>query len=122
DFDGRINGGHVQLWDCSGGPNQQWRRQPLDGGWGPRPTPSEPVSLTTQNGKCLAVPPQELEQRQNGTRVVAWDCSGRPHQQWRLQGAAVMATNGKCLDVNGAEFDSRANGGRVQLWDCHGGP
>ena len=122
-----MNGGQVTLWDCRGGPNQSWsRRQRMQPVPPPPPpvaqVPRGPITIVSTNGKCLDAHGRDFDVRINGGRVIAFDCHGRPNQQWRLEGGAVIAGNGKCLDVHGPDFNSRRRGARVQLWDCHGGP
>src|SRR3954469_8361023 len=55
EFDGRNNGARVQMWDCHGGPNQQWR--------------VEGTAVIASNGKCLDVHAPDFEGRTNGGRV-----------------------------------------------------
>lgn len=124
-----LNGGTVTLWDCHGGDNQRWSRRPSAA---PQPQPPPPapmpppmprgrLSMVSTNGKCLDAHGRDFETRQNGGRILTFDCHGGPNQQWRLEGSAVIAGNGKCLDVHGPDFQARRRGARVQLWDCHGG-
>lgn len=98
--DGRfVNGGSVQLWQCSGGTNQQWT---LSQG-----------ELKVGN-KCLDVADGGAVA---GSRLQLWDCvSGNNNQQWEVAGSAIRhkGTN-LCLDVKDGSY---ANGSSVQLWTC----
>jgi len=66
--DMRNNGGKVQVWDCSGQPQQQWSFRGN--------------ALVNGGGKCLDVHAPDM--RNNGGKVQVWDCSGQPQQQWRF--------------------------------------
>jgi hypothetical protein len=107
------NGGNVQQWTCSNGANQQWRVQPLSGGY---------VQIVNEHsGLCLDV---STASTANGANVQQWACTGGTNQQWTvgsLAGGYVQFVNrnsGRCLDVNAW---STANGGNVQQWACTGG-
>jgi hypothetical protein len=104
DFDARLNGGKVQIWDCNSTINQDWK---LDNSG----------RLTTRNGKCLEV--DSKQQTQDGARVQIGDCyNNRSTQQWYVDNGRLRhQSGGKCLDIDSKTMDQ--NGGRVQLWDCH---
>lgn len=103
DFETRLNGGKLQIWNCHNGPNQDWQLD--DNG-----------RLLTRNGKCLDVEPRLAEQ--NGARLQVWECSNRVTQQWYFdQGRLRNQASGKCIDLDSSTMDR--NGGKVQLWDCH---
>jgi len=97
----QTDGATVQIWDCNGGPNQQW-------------TLTASGQLTVYGNKCLDVPGTT-----SGSRVRIWTC-GSGNQQWRVNadGTIVATGSGLCLDVNGA---GTANGSAVQVWTCNGG-
>ncbi|WP_375495716.1 RICIN domain-containing protein [uncultured Nostoc sp.] len=63
-----TNGGKVQVWDCSGQPQQQWTLKDN--------------ALVNGGGKCLDVHAPDMGT--NGGKVQVWDCSGQPQQQWRF--------------------------------------
>ncbi|GAB4000614.1 hypothetical protein GCM10029992_33080 [Glycomyces albus] len=101
------NGAQVQIWDCGGGPGQQWDY--TDAG-----------ELSVYSGgsrKCLDA---EGAGTSNGTAAIIWDCHGGSNQRWEVNadGSITSAASGLCLDVSGA---STSNGSLVQLWTCHGG-
>jgi len=101
----QTNGTFLQIWDCSGGSNQQW-------------TLTSSNQLTIYGGaKCLDVPGHA---KTSGTKVEIWDCNGGTNQQWKVNadGSVVGVDSGLCLDVSGA---GTANGTAVQLYTCHGG-
>jgi len=102
DFDARLNGGKVQIWQCLGGSNQVWK---LDQG-----------RLMARNGLCLDA--QNVQQ--NGGKVQLWTCHQEDSQKWYLDAQKRWhnrAVPNKCLDIDSGSMNQ--NGGRVQLWDCH---
>ncbi|MGW3204946.1 non-reducing end alpha-L-arabinofuranosidase family hydrolase, partial [Streptomyces sp. NPDC001135] len=100
----QTDGTHPQIWDCSGGTNQQW-------------TWTDSNQLTVYGNKCLDVPGHATTA---GTQVQIWTCSGGANQQWRVNsdGTIVGVESALCLDVTGA---GTANGTAVELWTCNGG-
>ena len=100
----QTDGTYLQIYDCSGGTNQQW-------------TLTASNQLTVYGNKCLDVPGHATAA---GTRVEIWTCNGGTNQQWRVNsdGTIVGVQSGLCLDVTGA---GTANGTAVQLWTCNGG-
>ncbi|MFF2079808.1 non-reducing end alpha-L-arabinofuranosidase family hydrolase [Kitasatospora sp. NPDC058162] len=100
---GQADGTLLQIWDCTGGTNQQW-------------TVTSANQLTVYGNKCLDVPGHATTA---GTRVEIWSCTGAANQQWRVNadGTVVGVESGLCLDVSGA---GTANGTAVQLWNCSG--
>ncbi|WP_410672900.1 non-reducing end alpha-L-arabinofuranosidase family hydrolase [Amycolatopsis sp. cmx-4-68] len=101
---GQTDGAYLQIYDCSGGANQQW-------------TFTTAGLLTVAGGKCLDVPGSATAA---GTRVQIWTCHGGANQQWRVNsdGTVVAVQSGLCLDVTGA---GTANGTAVEIWTCNGG-
>jgi hypothetical protein len=99
----QADGANLQIWDCSGGTNQQW-------------TLTDSNQLTVYGNKCLDVPGHATTA---GTRVQIWTCSGGANQQWRVNsdGTIVGVESGLCLDVSGG---GTANGTAVQIWTCNG--
>ncbi|MFI0898979.1 non-reducing end alpha-L-arabinofuranosidase family hydrolase [Streptomyces sp. NPDC020983] len=100
----QTDGTYLQIWDCSGGTNQQW-------------TLTASNQLMVYGNKCLDVPGHATTA---GTRVQIWSCSGGANQQWRVNsdGTIVGVESGLCLDVTGA---ATANGTAVEIWTCNGG-
>ncbi|MFD0313167.1 non-reducing end alpha-L-arabinofuranosidase family hydrolase [Streptomyces flavalbus] len=100
----QADGAAVQIWDCSGGSNQQW-------------TATDSGQLTVYGNKCLDVPGHATTA---GTKLQIWTCSGGANQRWRLNsdGTIVGEESGLCLDVTGA---ATANGTTVGIWTCNGG-
>ncbi|MEV7971333.1 RICIN domain-containing protein, partial [Sphaerisporangium sp. NPDC088356] len=98
-----VNGTQVQLWDCNGGPNQQW-------------TLTSAKELTVYGGKCLDAYGHGTS---NGTQVDIWDCNGQSNQQWNLNsnGTITGVQSGLCLDAYGG---GTANGTKIILWACNG--
>jgi endo-1,4-beta-xylanase len=100
----QSDGTLLQIWDCSGGANQQWAQTSSN-------------QLTVYGNKCLDVPGHATA---TGTRVEIWTCNGGTNQQWRVNGdgTVVGVESGLCLDVTGA---ATGNGSAVELWTCNGG-
>jgi hypothetical protein len=100
---GQSDGTFLQIWDCTGGTNQQW-------------TLTDSNQLTVYGNKCLDVPGHATTA---GTKVEIWSCNGGANQQWRVNadGTVVGVESGLCLDVSGA---GTANGTAVQIWNCTG--
>ncbi|MEU6505662.1 non-reducing end alpha-L-arabinofuranosidase family hydrolase [Streptomyces sp. NPDC046942] len=99
----QTDGTLLQIWDCTGGTNQQW-------------TLTDSNQLTVYGNKCLDVPGHATTA---GTKVEIWSCNGGTNQQWRVNsdGTVVAVESGLCLDVSGG---ATANGTAVQLWNCTG--
>ena len=100
---GTANGTAVQVWSCSGNPNQQWT---YNG-----------TTLSVYGDKCLDMTAGNTA---NGTRLQIWNCeAGNTNQMWTQTGATfVWSGKGKCLDLtNGVA----ANGTPIQSWGCYAG-
>ncbi|SHF63161.1 RICIN domain-containing protein [Streptoalloteichus hindustanus] len=97
------DGASVVMWDCHGGPSEQWY---WDG---------EQIR-TRLNGKCLEI---YAFHQGNGAPVSTWRCDGGNNQRWYREGDQIRSRmNGKCLDI----IDNRpGNGELVWMWDCNGG-
>jgi Ricin-type beta-trefoil lectin domain len=98
------SGTQVWLWDCHGGSAQQWTFM-SDG------------TVRTPTGKCL-------DGADN--RMTISDCSGAPHQRWRLSDGWLrlpemdrVSSNGACASVNSMSFPP--NGAMVSLGSFCGG-
>jgi hypothetical protein len=97
-----ANGTKIQLWDCTGGANQQW-------------TVASDGTLQVY-GKCMDITGANYG---NGTGIELWDCTGGANQQWKAtNGTLVNPASGKCLDDPGS---NTANGTQLDLWTCNGG-
>ncbi|MFC4531259.1 alpha-L-fucosidase [Sphaerisporangium dianthi] len=99
----QTNGAQVQIWDCTGGVNQQWAT-------------TSAGELRVYGNKCLDVNGNGTA---NGTPVIIWDCNGQNNQKWRLNSDSTITAvgAGKCLDVSAL---GTANGTKVQIWTCTG--
>jgi hypothetical protein len=64
-----ANGTPLQIWDCNGGPNQQWVPDPVYN------------YLQGYGGKCVEAPGF---QNANGTILDYWDCNKGSNQQFYL--------------------------------------
>ncbi|MGA5824209.1 endo-1,4-beta-xylanase [Kitasatospora sp. NPDC094028] len=107
------NGTPLQVWDASGGANQQWRADRNGDG-----------SYTLTNvasGRALDEPGDRTG---NGTRTQVWDSNGGANQHWRADrngDGSYTLTNvasGRALELPGGRT---ANGTPAQVWDSNGG-
>jgi hypothetical protein len=100
----QTDGTLLTIWDCNGGPNQQW-------------TLTTGGALTVYGNKCLDVPGHATAP---GTRVEIWTCNGGTNQQWRINadGTVVGTESGLCLEVTGG---ATGNSSPVEIWTCTGG-
>jgi non-reducing end alpha-L-arabinofuranosidase len=97
-----ADGAKIQLWDCNGGPNQQWT--------------IEPDGTLQVYGMCMDITGANYS---NGTNIELWTCNGGANQQWQAtNGTLVNPASGKCLDD--PNFNT-ANGTQLDLWTCNGG-
>jgi O-glycosyl hydrolase len=97
----QTNGTQLALWDCNGGPNQQWAL-------------TSAKQLQVYGTKCLDAAAGGTAP---GTRTIISDCTGSATQQWNLaaDGTVTNAQSGLCLDASGA---GTANSTPVILWTC----
>jgi Ricin-type beta-trefoil lectin domain len=108
------NGAKVQMWNCWGGPNQQWAAQNCN-----YLQQCEIVNLWS--GLCLDAQSQGITQ--NGDTVFVWTCWGGANQYWyvgfpdasNFHWQVLNRADGKCLD---ADANNPNDGAKVQLWDC----
>ncbi|MEV5609540.1 non-reducing end alpha-L-arabinofuranosidase family hydrolase [Streptomyces sp. NPDC052225] len=91
----------VQLYDCSGQPNQSW-------------TYTAGKQLKVFGNKCLDA---KAKGTTNGTEVVIHDCNGGANQQWNVNSGGTISgvQSGKCLDAVGA---GTSNDTKIQLYTC----
>jgi Ricin-type beta-trefoil lectin domain len=112
------NATQVQLWNCTGGAEQQWQTDWVDGA-------NLNLQLTNQwTGGCLGV---EGGATSAQARVVSAACGQpstiwhnnyafndtRPNHAWHQQLKNV--NSGLCLDL---QFNNSANGTPIWLWPC----
>ena len=97
-----ANGTKIQIWDCTGGSNQQWTLQP---------------NGTIQvYGKCMDITGANYG---NGTLIDLWACNGGGNQQWQaVNGQLVNPASGKCLDIPNS---NTTNGTQLEIWTCNAG-
>ena len=102
-----TNGGRLQLWECNGGPQQDWVNS------------AGQLQVYGNYRKCLDA--DANEGGANGTHIQIWECNGGKNQQWIAEpnGSLRSVAYGKCLD---AVNDGSANGTGLQLWECSGVP
>ena len=99
-----ANGTPVQMWDCVGVKNQEWRFT-SDG------------EIRGYGDKCLDVRGPSKEDK---TIVQIYDCVGVENQKWTETSCGrLMGYGGKCLDVRDSSTDNQAI---VQMMECEGGP
>ncbi|WP_440902264.1 ricin-type beta-trefoil lectin domain protein [Actinosynnema sp.] len=109
DLPGGRTGVQVALWDCNGGPNQQFRH-------------TASGELRVQGEHCLEAFANGVAE---GTQVVTWQCNGGANQRWTRQasGQLVNAGSGLCLDVTAGHLpENNLNGSPIALWRCNSGP
>lgn len=100
------NGTKVQVWQCTGGRNQQWI------------TYTDRTIRSRWDGRCLD---EDIAGgTHNGTKVQVWACNGWDNQKWirYTDGTIRSAHDGRCLDEDIA--GGTHNGTKVQVWDCNG--
>ncbi|MCE6996315.1 PHB depolymerase family esterase [Saccharothrix sp. S26] len=99
-------GTRLQIWDCWGGPNQQW-------------TSTAAGELTVYSGSTARCLDAEGAGSTAGTAVIIWSCHGGANQKWRLNtdGTVTSAQSGLCLEVANS---ATANGSPARLWTCNG--
>ncbi len=106
------NGNPMQIWQCLGDVNQDWKYVPSVNG------ETGDYQLENSNGMCLDDP---RDSAVNGTRVQLWSCLGNPNQTWTQVSVGsyteYVNANGLCLDNTG---NSLTDGNRVQVWACNG--
>ncbi|MBE1474164.1 endo-1,4-beta-xylanase [Actinophytocola algeriensis] len=102
-----ATGTRLQIWDCSGGANQQW-------------THTSSGELTVYSGDSRRCLDASGNGAANGTAAIIWTCHGGTNQKWNLNanGTITSAQSGLCLDVSD---NATANGALTQLWACSGG-
>jgi hypothetical protein len=100
--DSSTEGTHVQMWDCNGGPAQNW---------------TIATNGTIQiNGGCMDITGAGTS---NGTLVEEWDCNGGANQQWEAVGGTLAnPVSGKCLDDTA--FNT-TEGTQLEIWTCNDG-
>jgi hypothetical protein len=98
-----TDGTQAELWDCSGGQNQNYVR-------------TSRGELVVYGSKCLDAYNNGTA---NGTVVDIWDCNGGTNQQWTLNANGTITSNlsGLCLDAYG---NGTADGTKLDLWTCNG--
>jgi hypothetical protein len=112
----------VQLWQCHGGPNQQF--------W--MPGDGNIHSALGDGNWCLDVPySRNGRDPYNGASIQLYRCHGGPSQDFWTEpvttapGFAMIHSALEygtwCLDVAYSVDDQLANGQRIQLWQCASG-
>ncbi|WP_437681433.1 RICIN domain-containing protein [Sorangium sp. So ce131] len=87
----------LQLWNCNGGTNQQFRFEAVDGGYYRIRNVSSDKCLDVRSGSTA-----------DGAVIVQYTCHGNPNQQWSVTevgGGAVRITSrlsGKVIDAYGS--------------------
>ncbi len=113
------NGTAIQLWDCWGGPMQQWT------------FPADGSIRNVKGGRCLDArdpDPHGSNPLPDGTAIQLWDCWGGPMQQWagdpNRQSTIINSKGRRCLDARDPDPHGNSplpDGTAIQLWDCWGG-
>ena len=106
-------GASVIQWVCHGGPNQQWRLEPIGGG--------AVRIIARHSGLALDVFGASLD---DVAPIIQWPTHGGDNQSWTLAPAGdgyvtfIARHSGKAMDV---EFASPDDGARVIQYTPHGG-
>ncbi|KAF7301171.1 hypothetical protein MIND_00681600 [Mycena indigotica] len=98
----------MQIWTCTGGPNQAWTHTTgpgTSGGGG------QTIRPGASSNTCLSAPSAA-----NGGPVVVQPCSsGSASQQWSHVGNTLVVYNSFCMDITGG---STTAGTKIQIWSC----
>jgi hypothetical protein len=103
------NGAVVQVRDCNGDVNQQWRFE------------NDTIKLALDTAKCIDVPVSDSGIVAASADLQLWDCNGLPNQQFAYDpdaGTVSLANSADaplCMDAGSAE-----PGQVVQIRDCDG--
>src|SRR3990172_1345589 len=103
----------VQLWDCSGGANQQFRFDPAGSGYY--------TIRAVGSDKCLDVAGASTSA---GASIVQYTCHSGTNQQWSTTDLGndvvriASRASGMVLDAYGART---ANGTKIVQWRANGG-
>ncbi|WP_405009206.1 RICIN domain-containing protein [Kitasatospora sp. NBC_01539] len=101
------NGAPVNLWECTGGENQQWDFVTHDGYY---------QIKNVNSGKCLEVRDWSTVW---GAQIDQWDCTGGANQDWQVgAGRYVNRYSRLLLEIHGW---STANGTSVDQWGSNDG-
>jgi hypothetical protein len=82
----------VQIWTCTGGPNQQWTRTTGPGSGGTTPPSGHTITPGLSSTTCLTAPTNA-----NGAAVVVEPCNGSTSQQWTQNGQTLLVYGNMCL-------------------------
>jgi hypothetical protein len=86
--------------------------------------PGDPTQLNMLNtngeisvpgGNCLDV---AYGNNANGTRLIAYPCTGGTNQQFQWNVDGSLSVLGKCVDL---PYGNNASGSPLEVWDCSGG-
>lgn len=102
-----IQGGKIQVWECTDTTSQGFLFLQDDG------------LIVSASGMCL-----EAVGSGNGALVRSYGCDGNDAQKWTVLTFPIIGSRiqnestGLCLEIHRA--DSKKDGGQVQLWECKG--
>jgi hypothetical protein len=81
-----ANGAKVHVWDYGSGANQQWRVEPLPGGYF--------RMIARHSGKCL-----DVNGSGSGTQLQQWTCNGGNNQQFKMLKRGQAFDNGGAYEI-----------------------
>ena len=83
-----TTGTQLQIWDCNGGTNQSWTRDPSG-------------QLSVYNGSSMRCADASGQGTSPGTKAIIWTCNGQTNQQWTVNsdGTITGVQSGLCLDA-----------------------
>jgi RHS repeat-associated protein len=99
-----ADGALLQIYDCNGGPNQQFTL-----------TSSGELRVTTGGAtKCVDAVGGLTD---SGTAIQVWTCNGGTNQKWFIGADGLISgqASGRCLDV---WTNATANTSPIKLYDC----
>ncbi|KAJ7753097.1 ricin B lectin domain-containing protein [Mycena maculata] len=102
----------MQIWACTGGPNQLWSFSTGPSG---TPTPNQYIHPEANSGDCLTA-----ASNTDGAVVEIEPCvlTGSTSQSWTIFEYTLSIFDDKCLDLTGG---SATDGTPMQIWTCTDG-
>lgn len=94
-----LNKSQVQVWDCTGSPNQQFY---LD------------TATNRLRWKNKCVDPDMLAEK-DGTKLQLWDCNDG-NNGWKYENGLLSWRDKWCVDVSNGDDK---NGNPLQIWTCN---
>jgi len=125
DVAGVGKGDLLQIWDCNGGTNQQFRFEPLSRSSGGFDVLESNANDGVSKDKLCV---DDLGSGGKGNQLGLWTClfsKTAVQQSWMQSGSTITYSSGSsptadlCFDLPGG---NTTNGNIIWLWDCNGTP